>query len=192
MGAGSLARGPSGTPRRVRCSGSTSWASRSSAIARATTGRWPCRRRWTSGRSPCGGAADSSRRLPTGSGSPSPTPRSGSGYRPVEADQPDLRFNDGKCDPAGRFLAGSMAYDKHTGAGGLYRLDPDGTVEQLLDGVTISNGLAWTPGRRHALLHRYAAPAGGRLRLRRRDRSAVEPTAAHRLARPMRRAGRTA
>ena len=38
-----------------------------------------------------------------------------------------------------------MAYDKHTGAGGLYRLDPDGTVEQLLDGVTISNGLAWTP-----------------------------------------------
>ena len=66
-------------------------------------------------------------------------------HRPVEADQPDLRFNDGKCDPAGRFLAGSMAYDKHDGAGGLYRLDPDGTVEQLLDGVTISNGLAWTP-----------------------------------------------
>ena len=90
-------------------------------------------------------------------------------YRPVEADQPDLRFNDGKCDPAGRFLAGSMAYDKHTGAGGLYRLDPDGTVEQLLDGVTISNGLVWTPGRRHALLHRYAAAAGRRLRLRPRD-----------------------
>ena len=38
-------------------------------------------------------------------------------HRPVEADQPDLRFNDGKCDPAGRFLAGSMAYDKHTGRG---------------------------------------------------------------------------
>lgn len=66
-------------------------------------------------------------------------------HRPVEADQPDLRFNDGKCDPSGRFLAGSMAYDKHTGAGALYRLDPDGTVERLLDGVTISNGLAWTP-----------------------------------------------
>lgn len=66
-------------------------------------------------------------------------------HRPVEADRPDLRFNDGKCDPAGRFLAGSMAYDKHTGAGGLYRLDPDGTVEQLLSDVTISNGLAWTP-----------------------------------------------
>ena len=66
-------------------------------------------------------------------------------YRPVEADQPDLRFNDGKCDPSGRFLAGSMAYDKHTGAGALYRLDPDGTVERLLEDVSISNGLAWTP-----------------------------------------------
>lgn len=66
-------------------------------------------------------------------------------HRPVEADRPDLRFNDGKCDPAGRFLAGSMAYDKRTGAGGLYRLDPDGTVEQLLTDVTISNGLAWSP-----------------------------------------------
>ena len=66
-------------------------------------------------------------------------------YRPVEADRPDLRFNDGKCDPQGRFLAGSMAYDKRAGAGALYRLDPDGSVEQLLDGVTISNGLAWTP-----------------------------------------------
>jgi sugar lactone lactonase YvrE len=66
-------------------------------------------------------------------------------FAAVEADRPDLRFNDGKCDPSGRFLAGSMAYDKHLGAGGFYRLDPDGTVEQLLDGITISNGLAWTP-----------------------------------------------
>ena len=81
-------------------------------------------------------------------------------YRPVEADRPDLRFNDGKCDPSGRFLAGSMAYDKRDGAGGLYRLDPDGTVEQLLDDVTISNGLAWTPGRRDALLHRHADARG--------------------------------
>ena len=66
----------------------------------------------------------------------------------VEADRPDLRFNDGKCDPAGRFLAGSMAYDKRRGAGGFYRLDPDGTVVQLLDGITISNGLTWTPDAR--------------------------------------------
>ena len=64
---------------------------------------------------------------------------------PVEADLPDRRFNDGKCDPAGRLLAGSMAYDKRPDAGGFYRLDPDGTTTQLLDGITISNGLVWTP-----------------------------------------------
>jgi sugar lactone lactonase YvrE len=66
-------------------------------------------------------------------------------FAPVEADRPDLRFNDGKCDPSGRFLAGSMAYDKRPGAGGFYRLDPDGSVEQLADGISISNGLTWTP-----------------------------------------------
>ncbi len=63
----------------------------------------------------------------------------------VESDLPDRRFNDGKCDPAGRFVAGSMAYDKRRGAGALYRLDADGSVEQLVDGVSISNGLAWSP-----------------------------------------------
>ena len=62
----------------------------------------------------------------------------------VEADLPDRRFNDGKCDPAGRLLAGSMAYDKRRGGGALYQLDPDGTVVQLLADVTISNGLTWS------------------------------------------------
>ncbi len=57
---------------------------------------------------------------------------------------PGLRFNDGKCDPAGRFWAGTMAYDETPGAGALYRLDPDGQASQMLDGVTISNGLAWS------------------------------------------------
>jgi sugar lactone lactonase YvrE len=63
----------------------------------------------------------------------------------VGADDPEIRFNDGKCDPRGRFLAGTMRYDKQTGAGALYRLEPDGRVDQILDDVTISNGLAWTP-----------------------------------------------
>lgn len=56
-----------------------------------------------------------------------------------------LRFNDGACDPAGRFLAGTMAYDVATGAGSLYRLDPDLRVTRLIDAVTISNGLGWSP-----------------------------------------------
>ena len=56
-----------------------------------------------------------------------------------------LRFNDGACDPKGRFLAGTMAYDFAPGAGALYRLDPDLRVTRLLDDVTISNGLGWSP-----------------------------------------------
>ncbi|WP_448626374.1 SMP-30/gluconolactonase/LRE family protein [Geodermatophilus sp. URMC 64] len=58
---------------------------------------------------------------------------------------PGLRMNEGGCDPHGRFWCGSMAYDQHPGAGTLYRLDPDGSVTPALDGVTISNGLDWSP-----------------------------------------------
>lgn len=59
--------------------------------------------------------------------------------------QPTVRMNDGACDPQGRFYCGSMAYDASPGRGALYRLDPDGTVHTVLTGVTISNGLAWSP-----------------------------------------------
>jgi sugar lactone lactonase YvrE len=62
----------------------------------------------------------------------------------VPETSPSLRFNDGKCDPAGRFWAGTMAYDEAERAGALYRLDPDGRVRLVLDDVTISNGLAWS------------------------------------------------
>lgn len=62
--------------------------------------------------------------------------------------RPGLRFNDGKCDPAGRFWAGTMAYDEAEGAASLYRLDSNGTVTRMLEGVTISNGLAWSDDRR--------------------------------------------
>jgi sugar lactone lactonase YvrE len=57
---------------------------------------------------------------------------------------PGLRFNDGKCDPAGRFWAGTKAYDETRDAAALYRLDPDGRASLMLDRVTISNGLAWS------------------------------------------------
>ena len=61
-----------------------------------------------------------------------------------------VRMNDGGCDPDGRFYCGSMAYDKSTGAGSLYRLDLDGSVHRVLGDVTISNGLEWTPDGRRA------------------------------------------
>jgi sugar lactone lactonase YvrE len=62
----------------------------------------------------------------------------------IEHGNPARRMNDGGCDSAGRFWAGSMAYDFEGGAGALYRLDPDFTVTEMLAGVTISNGLDWT------------------------------------------------
>jgi sugar lactone lactonase YvrE len=56
-----------------------------------------------------------------------------------------VRMNEGGCDPDGRFYCGSMAYDQSVGAGSLYRLAPDGSVEVVLDHVTVSNGLEWSP-----------------------------------------------
>lgn len=67
----------------------------------------------------------------------------------VEADRPGNRMNDGACDAAGRFWAGTMALDERAHQGALYRLDRDGTVHTMLTGVSISNGIDWTPdGRR--------------------------------------------
>jgi sugar lactone lactonase YvrE len=55
---------------------------------------------------------------------------------------PALRSNDGACDAAGRFWIGTMALDQTPGAGALYRYD--GTLQRVLDGVTLSNGIGWT------------------------------------------------
>lgn len=63
----------------------------------------------------------------------------------VEADDPQMRMNDGKCDRRGRFWAGTMELDGRRPVGSLYRLDPDRTVVRVLTGTTISNGLAWSP-----------------------------------------------
>ena len=55
------------------------------------------------------------------------------------------RMNDGACDPQGRFWGGTLADDHHEGGGALYRLERDGQAELMLDGLTISNGLGWSP-----------------------------------------------
>lgn len=64
---------------------------------------------------------------------------------------PSVRMNDGACDPQGRFYCGSMAYDAAPGRGRLYRLDTDGTASPVLEGITISNGLAWRANGTEAL-----------------------------------------
>jgi sugar lactone lactonase YvrE len=58
---------------------------------------------------------------------------------------PSLRMNEGGSDPQGRFYGGSMGYDEPPGAAALYRLDPDGSVSVVLEGVSISNGLEFSP-----------------------------------------------
>jgi sugar lactone lactonase YvrE len=62
----------------------------------------------------------------------------------VERDLGGNRMNEGKCDSAGRFWAGTMALDIRRGAGALYRLDAGRRVERMVDGVSISNGLGWS------------------------------------------------
>jgi sugar lactone lactonase YvrE len=61
----------------------------------------------------------------------------------IEADKPGNRFNDGKCDRQGRFWFGSMSPGKTQAS--LYRYDPDGSLHLMETGLTISNGLGWSP-----------------------------------------------
>jgi sugar lactone lactonase YvrE len=61
-----------------------------------------------------------------------------------ESDVPENRFNDGKCDPAGRFWAGTYSLARKTEAASLWCLDTDLSVRRMLEGVTNSNGIAWS------------------------------------------------
>jgi sugar lactone lactonase YvrE len=53
------------------------------------------------------------------------------------------RLNDGKCDAQGRFWVGSCS--DQPGQAALYRYDPDGSLHIMETGLTIANGLAWSP-----------------------------------------------
>jgi len=53
------------------------------------------------------------------------------------------RFNDGKVDRKGRFWIGTMTPEGATSS--LYRLDPDLTLNTLETGITVSNGIGWSP-----------------------------------------------
>ncbi|MGN6797854.1 MAG: SMP-30/gluconolactonase/LRE family protein, partial [Gaiellaceae bacterium] len=57
---------------------------------------------------------------------------------------PDIRANDGACDPTGRLWVGTTAIDHRPAAGKLYRLDPDG-LTTILGDLTIANGIGWSP-----------------------------------------------
>jgi sugar lactone lactonase YvrE len=55
------------------------------------------------------------------------------------------RFNDGRVDRQGRFWVGTMNEARDANSAALYRLERDGTLARVLDGIMISNGLAWSP-----------------------------------------------
>lgn len=61
-----------------------------------------------------------------------------------ESDKPGNRFNDGKCDPAGRFWAGTMEKVEEQATGALYCLEGSGACECKETGIFISNGIVWT------------------------------------------------
>ena len=61
-----------------------------------------------------------------------------------ESHLPDNRFNDGKCDPAGRFWAGTTSFSNRECAGNLYRMDTDLSVHKIADNITCSNGIVWS------------------------------------------------
>ena len=58
---------------------------------------------------------------------------------------PSMRMNDGRTDRQGRFVAGSMVMGRHDKNGAYYRLDADGSVTQLFDGIALANATCFSP-----------------------------------------------
>ena len=65
----------------------------------------------------------------------------------VSHPMPGMRFNDGRCDRQGRFLAGTMLMDMAAAraVGSIYQLQGDGTLRALLGGFVTPNGMAFSP-----------------------------------------------
>jgi sugar lactone lactonase YvrE len=68
-----------------------------------------------------------------------------SSFAHIDADSELARINDAKCDARGRLWAGTLTSNFQSGGGALYRIDPDRTVKTMLQGVTLANGLDWSP-----------------------------------------------
>lgn len=80
--------------------------------------------------------------------------KSGFGFLEIELNQleiitnpekhlPNNRFNDGKCDPFGRFWAGTMSLSEEANTGSLYVFS-ENEVSKKIENITISNGIAWS------------------------------------------------
>lgn len=74
-----------------------------------------------------------------------------------ECHLPNNRFNEGKCDPAGRFWAGTMSLSEDGGAGSVYAIHNDLKHVKKISDVTISNGMAWSAD--HQIFYYIDTPA---------------------------------
>ena len=64
--------------------------------------------------------------------------------RPAEHEA-GLRFNDGRCDRAGRFWVGTLAEPDFPPRGVLYRIEADGRATAMRSALHVPNSLAWSP-----------------------------------------------
>jgi sugar lactone lactonase YvrE/DNA-binding IclR family transcriptional regulator len=71
-----------------------------------------------------------------------------SAFAEPEPGMPENRLNDAKTDPGGRLWVGSMRLDVSRAGGSLYRLSGDGAVARMETGITVANGLGWSPDKR--------------------------------------------
>ncbi len=62
-----------------------------------------------------------------------------------EPNHPGNRLNDGKVDPAGRFVCGSMDSGEAADTGALWRVDSDLSLSKLDENIICSNGPCWSP-----------------------------------------------
>jgi sugar lactone lactonase YvrE len=65
-----------------------------------------------------------------------------------QPNHPDNRFNDGRCDRAGRFYTGTLNDKQRIPTGALWRLGPGGDFTALFDEIIVPNGLAFSPDNR--------------------------------------------
>ena len=63
----------------------------------------------------------------------------------VEPDQPENRYNDGRCDRRGRLWIGTMDIEIRRPSGSFYRIEPDGAAQRVLGGISVPNSTAFSP-----------------------------------------------
>lgn len=67
----------------------------------------------------------------------------------LENSDPQMRFNDGKCDPQGNLWIGTMNKNAREPVGELYKVGPDLKSISMIRNTTVSNGMAWSADQKY-------------------------------------------